>query len=71
MRATLRTVQRFGMLSGKVLGMAFNRLDLRAGGYGRYGYYLHSGYYASDGDGTAGGRRCRSVATSSLAVLGL
>jgi hypothetical protein len=50
MRATQRTVQRFTMVGGKVLGVVLNRFDPRTGGYSRYN---QSGNYKSGqgGDG--------------------
>jgi non-specific protein-tyrosine kinase len=54
MRATQRTVQRFTMVGGKVLGVVLNRFDPRTGGYSRYN---QSGNYKSGqgGDGDRGG----------------
>lgn len=48
LRSTVRTVERFTMVGGRVLGLVVNKFDPRSVGYGRYGHY-----YTSDQGGNS------------------
>jgi capsular exopolysaccharide synthesis family protein len=60
MRPTLRTLQLFTLVGGKVLGVVVNKFDTHHGGYGGYGYGEH--YH---GDKTAKASRGTGMGASS------